>query len=130
MKKFSFSWNGFFLRRVPVHCFFPLKVGLHFSRMHCHFTCWRVVIEKSRDGHGQMEEKMHLNACENVLVMELHAFCFISNGFFGPGSDVAKRNPKFPKIGLTLPDKRCLKYYLGREQSFDNGFRVIFRDRF
>ena len=34
-------------------------------------------------------------------------FC-ISNGFCGPGPN-AQRNPKFPKIGLTLPDKKVLQ---------------------
>ena len=32
----------------------------------------------------------------------------------------------FPKIGLTLPYKKVFKYYLGREQSFDKGFRFQF----
>ena len=49
---------------------------------------------------------------------------FKSNAFFGPGSNDAQRNPKFPKFGLTLPDKKVLKYYLGREQSFDKGFAI------
>ena len=31
---------------------------------------------------------------------------------------------KFPKISLTLPDKNV--FYLGREQSFDKGFKVQF----
>ena len=33
---------------------------------------------------------------------------------------------RIPKIGLNPPDKMCIKYYLGREQSFDKGFRVQF----
>ena len=28
---------------------------------------------------------------------------------FGLGSDVAQQNPKFPKIGFTLPDKKVFK---------------------
>ena len=36
------------------------------------------------------------------------------------------------KLALPYLTKRCLKYFLGREQSFEKGFRVlnIFRDRF
>ena len=30
------------------------------------------------------------------------------------------------KIGLTLPDKKVLKYYLGRDLSFEEGFKVQF----
>ena len=30
------------------------------------------------------------------------------------------------KLALPYLSKRCLKYYLGREQSFDKGFRVQF----
>ena len=30
------------------------------------------------------------------------------------------------KLALPYLTKRCLKYYLGREQSFDKGFRVQF----
>ena len=50
-------------------------------------------------------------------------FFLFATLFFGSGSNVAERNPKFPKIGLSLPDKI---YYLGREQSFDKVFRVQF----
>ena len=34
--------------------------------------------------------------------------------FFGLGSDVANQNPKFPKIGLTLPDKKVFKTLFGK----------------
>ena len=31
---------------------------------------------------------------------------------FGPDSNVAYRNSKFPKIGVTLPDKRCFYRFI------------------
>ena len=39
---------------------------------------------------------------------------FISNAFFGPGSNVAYQNSNFPKIGLTLPDKMVFKILFGK----------------
>ena len=42
----------------------------------------------------------------------IYAFLLISNAFFDPGSNVAKRNSNFPKINLTLPDKKVLKIAL------------------
>ena len=53
---------------------------------------------------------------------KLNAF-FISNVFCGLGSDVAWQNPKFPEIGVTLPDKTL---FGKREESFGKGFRVRF----
>ena len=37
--------------------------------------------------------------------------------FFGPGSNVAQRNQKFPKIDFTLPDKKVFKITFGKKVS-------------
>ena len=43
-----------------------------------------------------------------IFFIIIHAF-FISNAFFGRGSNVAQQNSNFPKIGLTLPEKKLFK---------------------
>ena len=54
--------------------------------------------------------------------------------FFGPGSNVAKRNPKFPKIGLVLPDKKVFKILFGKRaiifKRFQSSVLNILRDMF
>ena len=65
--------------------------------------------------------------------MLLYTSCFTSNAFFGPGSNFAERNPKFLKIGLTLPDKKVFKIFWKRGiiwQRFQSSVLNIFRHRF
>ena len=55
-----------------------------------------------------------MTTIKKLIINFQRAQYFISNAFFGPGSNVAKRNPNFPKIGFYLPEKKCLKSLLGR----------------
>ena len=63
----------------------------------------------------------------------LHTF-LLAMLFFRPGSNVAQRNSNFPKIGLTLPDKKVFKMLVSKSaiiwQRFQSSVLNIFRDRF
>ena len=54
-------------------------------------------------------------------------FISISNAFFSAQAQMLLSEIQNSlKLALPYLTKKCLKYYLGREQSFDKGFRVQF----
>ena len=60
---------------------------------------------------------------EKVLLLLSTRFFLLAMLFFDPGSSEIQISQR---LALPYLTKRCLKYYLGREQSFDKGFRVQF----
>ena len=61
---------------------------------------------------------------ESGSTESLRSNFIISNDFFGLGTLSEIQNSL--KLVLHYLTKRCLKYYLGREQLFDKGLRVQF----
>ena len=79
-------------------------------------------------GNEKKNVDLRNNFQQNLFLREyeLHAF-FINNGFFSAQAQMLLSEIQNSlKLALPYQIKRCLKCYLGKEQSFDKGFRVQF----
>ena len=83
---------------------------------------------------GSKKEDMYLKCVskifwpvQNAISQGIYKLFLLAMVFFRPRLKCCLTKSKIP-LKLTLPNltKRCLKCYLGREQSFDKGFRVQF----